>query len=388
MRLLFLTFYYEPDLCAGSFRASSLVKSLLQLISDSDTIEVVTTHPNRYATYQVKTSGIEHQENLIIKRIRIPSHKSGFFDQSVSFFKYFINTLFYVSNRKYDIVFATSSRLFTGFLGAIIARQKKIPFYLDIRDIFVDTLKSLFLKSKFKLFFPLLNLIEQLTLKNATKINLVSEGFLSYFSDKYKKKFTLFSNGIDDEFLNFKEPLMPIMKDDGLVLTYTGNIGEGQGLEKIVPNIAKRFCNIEFVIIGDGGRKESLVRACYELDNVKILQPVSREEIIKIYDKTDILFLHLNDYEAFKKVLPSKIFEYGATFKPIIAGVDGFSKEFIKKYLPDSMIFKPCDFEDFCRKYSSFKGFVNVQSRKDFIGKFSREVIMQKMAKDILTSKI
>lgn len=388
MRLLFLTFYYEPDLCAGSFRAGSLVKSLLGLISDGDTIEVVTTLPNRYATYQVETSGIEQQGNLIIKRIKIPSHKSGFFDQSVSFFKYFMDALFYVSNRKYDIVFATSSRLFTGFLGAIIARQKKIPLYLDIRDIFIDTLKSLFFKSKLKLFLPLLNLIEQFTLKNATKINLVSEGFLSYFSNKYKKQFTLFSNGIDDEFLNFKGPLNPIMKDDELVLTYTGNIGEGQGLEKIVPKIAKRFRNIEFVIIGDGGRKASLIRACYELDNVKILPPVSRKEIIKIYDKTDMLFLHLNDYEAFKKVLPSKIFEYGATFKPIIAGVDGYSKEFIERYLTDSMIFKPCDFEDFCRKYNSFEGFVNVQSRKDFIGKFSREGIMQEMAKDILTLKI
>jgi glycosyltransferase involved in cell wall biosynthesis len=388
MRLLLLTFYYEPDLCAGSFRSGALVKSLLELISDDDTIEVVTTHPNRYATYKVETSGIEQHENLIIKRINIPSHQSGFFDQSLSFLKYFMDALFYVSNRKYDIVFATTSRLFTGFLGAIIARQKKIPLYLDIRDIFVDTLKSLFFKSKLKIFLPLLNLIEQFTLKSATKINLVSEGFLSYFSNKYKKQFTLFSNGIDDEFLNFKGPLKPIMKDDELVLTYTGNIGEGQGLEKIVPKIAKRFRNIEFVIIGDGGRKESLISACYELDNVKILPPVSREEIIKIYDKSDILFLHLNDYEAFKKVQPSKIFEYGATFKPIIAGVDGYSRAFIEKYLPDSMIFKPCDFEDFCRMYSSFEGVVNVQSRKDFIGKFSRKGIMQEMVKDILTLKI
>jgi glycosyltransferase involved in cell wall biosynthesis len=387
MRLLFLTFYYKPDLCAGSFRSSALVKSLRGLISVGDTIEVLTTQPNRYTTYQVETSDIEYQENLVIKRINIPSHKSGFFDQSFSFIKYFMDTLFYVSNRKYDAVFATSSRLFTGFLGAIIARQKKIPLYLDIRDIFVDTLRSLFFKSNLKFFLPPLNLIEQFTLKNATKINLVSAGFFSYFSDKYKKQFTIFSNGIDDEFLNFKGSLKPITKDDKLVLTYTGNIGEGQGLEKIVPKIAKQFTNIEFIIIGDGGRKASLTTACHKLNNVKILPPVSREEIIRIYDKTDMLFLHLNDYEAFKKVLPSKIFEYGATFKPIIAGVDGYSKEFIEKYLPDSMIFKPCDFEDFCRKYNSFEGFVNIQSRKDFIWQFSREGIMQEMAKDVLALK-
>ena len=49
------------------------------------------------------------------------------------------------------------------------------------------------------------------------------------------------------------------------------------------------------------------------------------------YDKASILFLHLNDYEAFYKVLPSKIFEYATTGKPIIAGVNGFAKDVISK---------------------------------------------------------
>ena len=55
------------------------------------------------------------------------------------------------------------------------------------------------------------------------------------------------------------------------------------------------------------------------------------KELIKKYQEADILFLHLNNYKAFLKVLPSKIFEYSATHKPICAGVSGHSKEFLKK---------------------------------------------------------
>ena len=44
-----------------------------------------------------------------------------------------------------------------------------------------------------------------------------------------------------------------------------------------------------------------------------LINPVSRDELRIFYDQSDFLFLHLNDYQAFRKVLPSKIFEL-ATF--------------------------------------------------------------------------
>ena len=49
---------------------------------------------------------------------------------------------------------------------------------------------------------------------------------------------------------------------------------------------------------------------------------------------TDVLFLHLNDYSAFRKVIPSKIFEYAATGKPIVAGVSGYAAEFLRHENP------------------------------------------------------
>ena len=50
-----------------------------------------------------------------------------------------------------------------------------------------------------------------------------------------------------------------------------------------------------------------------------------------------ILFIHLNAYPAFEKVLPSKIFEYAATGKPILAGVSGYSADFIRNNLKDKV---------------------------------------------------
>ena len=69
----------------------------------------------------------------------------------------------------------------------------------------------------------------------------------------------------------------------------------------------------------------------HALENVILKDPVSRFELKSIYNTADYLFLHLNDYSAFKKVLPSKIFELATYPKTIIAGVSGYSADFIKK---------------------------------------------------------
>ena len=168
-------------------------------------------------------------------------------------------------------------------------------------------------------------------------------------------------------------------------MTYTGNIGEGQGLEKIVPQIAQRYPNIDFYIIGDGGQKKVLLTSTAKCHNVRLLNPVNRRELIDHYEKSDILFFQLNDYDAFKRVLPSKIFEYAATLKPIIAGVDGFARRFLEEHLPDAMIYKPCDIDGFCHEFDQFNGRVDIEKRRVFINKYSRKNIMKAMTLDLLS---
>ena len=77
--------------------------------------------------------------------------------------------------------------------------------------------------------------------------------------------------------------------------------------------------------------------------NVVLLPPVQRDELIAIYQSADVLFLHLNDFDAFKNVLPSKLFEYAATGKPIWAGVASYAAEFITNRIENSAVFPPCN---------------------------------------------
>ena len=85
-RLVYLTFYFKPDLCAGSFRNSSLAIELSNQAKLKDVfIDLYTTSPNRYNTFEAKALEYEEYDNLRIHRIQLPSHKSGMIDQIFSF---------------------------------------------------------------------------------------------------------------------------------------------------------------------------------------------------------------------------------------------------------------------------------------------------------------
>ena len=387
MRILFLSFYFEPDLCAGSFRNTALFHELRRQLPKDSFIYVLTTLPNRYKSFKTSALPEEKGNNYVIRRIRVPEHKGGMADQAKSFSTFYRESMRLVKNKHFDLVYASSSRLFTAFLGRRIAQKKKCPLYLDIRDIFVDTMKDV-LKRKPYLQKPVIavaKIVERYTFSHATHINLVSEGFKEYFK-KYKiPSYSYFTNGIDDVFLNVERHEELQQDSNPIIITYAGNIGSGQGLEKIIPQAAKLLSHrYLFRLIGDGGTKKILQQKLEELgvSNVELLNPVPRNELLKYYVKSTFLFLHLNDLEAFKKVLPSKLFEYGALDNPIIAGVGGYAAQFIKDNMSNYILFKPTDVDDLVEQLKRFS--IRYEVRTEFRERFARDAIMERMATDIL----
>ncbi|MBD7978569.1 glycosyltransferase family 4 protein [Serpens gallinarum] len=386
MKILLLSFYYQPDLSAGSFRTTALVKSLLDSLPRNAHVEVITTLPNRYNSFSLKAPLLEQHPRLTVHRIPLSEHKSGMLDQSRAFLGYLKGVLKITKNNNYSVVYATSSRLMTAALGALVSKRVRSPLYLDIRDIFVDTIKDV-LPSRFaRLAKPLFSLIERLTIQAATKVNLVSAGFLPYFQERYPgKAFEVFTNGIDSEFIQAQPLEETFSQSDVLTVLYAGNMGEGQGLHEIIPGVARSLDGrIKFRLIGDGGRKQQLKDAVDSAfcQNVVIDIPVRREELITAYQAADVLFLHLNDYDAFRKVLPSKIFEYAALGKPIWAGVAGYSADFIRQFVPNATVFSPCNVEEAVAAFSSLS--LVTKPRHEFIERFSRVKIMQELASDII----
>jgi len=333
-----------------------------------------------------QSSAVETLGAMTIRRIALPKHRSDLWGQSRAFLHFARCANGFTSKAQYDIVFATSSRLMTAVLGAWIARRARAQLYLDVRDIFVDTIGDIFPRIAGML-RPALSVLERWTMRRADRINLVSRGFEGYFFSRYPdRSYAWFTNGIDEEFLiadwsrkgavGARQPLLVV---------YAGNIGDGQGLHAILPQLAQGLGErVHFRVIGDGGRRELLLDQLRlaGVRNVEVVPPVDRPALLEAYACADVLFLHLNAHAAFEKVLPSKIFEYAATGKPIWAGVAGYAANFISAEVPNAAVFAPCNASEAIEKLNNLA--LQDQRRGDFIVRYARRNIARAMADDIL----
>jgi glycosyltransferase involved in cell wall biosynthesis len=376
-RFLLLSFFYPPDLSAGSFRAKALVDALCARAAGEIDIDVLTTQPNRYHSYANETLAVEEQGCVRIRRVQLPLHKSGFVDQAKAFAAFALQANRIAGVGHYDVVVATSSRLMTAVLGSWIARRQRARLYLDIRDIFVENLRELFIAPLGRPLAFVFGVLERWAIGQANKVNLVTAGFLGYFQPRYpKQQFSLYSNGVDDDFLDFPvaEPAEKALEKP-LHILYAGNIGDGQGLHLIIPALAQRLgARAHFCIVG--------AVTGDDLNNVELIPPVQRERLLEMYEQADVLFLHLNDFSAFRRVLPSKLFEYAATGKPVLAGVAGFAADFVRTEVTNAEVFAPCDLEGAIAAIEKLS--LEPKARPEFVERFSRRRIMEAMAEDVL----
>lgn len=387
MKLLMLSFYFTPDLCAGSFRTQALIDALEPWRSKGLEVDLITTRPNRYASLRAEAENFEDHGWLRVHRVELPSHKSGMADQALAYLHYVHGVRKLARFKRWDAVFATSSRLMTAALGAHISKRLDVPLYLDIRDLFTDTMADILANSPMQTLMPAFRIIEQRSFNRASRINVVSRGFVPHLQLMgLKAPINVFTNGIDDVFLETDFSKIRDRSHPPLVV-YAGNMGASQELHKIVPQVAKNLSGrVRFRLIGDGGRKDALQAALKSsgLGNVELLPPVPRLSLLDHYREADMLFLHLNGLNAFDKVLPSKLFEYGATAKPILAGVSGHSVDFLRQYMPDVEVFNPLDVNAMTRAVERLIEAPPMSSRSQFLELFNRSRIMKSLANDII----
>ena len=110
---------------------------------------------------------------------------------------------------------------------------------------------------------------------------------------------------------------------------------------------------------------------------------MSKNEIINYIHLSDLSLVNLIKSDEFKNVIPSKIFENIAAYKPILLGVEGEAKILIENYKV-GVPFEPENKISFCnaieKAYDLSKLDSNFRINCDkLINDFNREVIAEKM---------
>lgn len=388
MRILFFSLYFQPDYGPGAIR-NTLIAQELARHKDVEAVDVITSMPNRWQAQETPPVEAQLDDCLSIVRLPLRGAKRGLVLQILGFLLFFIAALKHARKHDYDLVYATSSRLGSGVLGAIVSRSKGARFYLDIRDLFLDSISDFNRGLPLRLMMPVLRALFNFSIRRADRINVLSADFIPDIRKiAPNTPISEFYNGVDADFIVpiSTSPKAAAPEPPVRTILYAGNIGFGQSLHSIMPAIAPLLPEgWHFKLIGAGRNAAELAERTASFSNVSIHPPVARTTLIDSYVDADILMLHLNDVAAFKKSLPSKFFEYAATRKPILAGTDGFLNRFVKdNNIEGVYFFRPNDAASFIEALSRVE--LRQFERRNFIAQWRRENQVQSMIQDIVVT--
>lgn len=404
--IILISYYYPPELSAGAFRSIDLSRSIINYNNYKSGKLVVLTakeyRHNQNINYEVLPN---ENSNIKIIRVKVPFKGGGLLKGLFNYICFFVIGFVKVLPYKPMLIFSTSGRLGTNFLAFIIANFKKSKLILDVRDVFSLNLRRLiFNKKKYisKILFKFFITIEKYIYFRADHVNVVSPYFLKLYNKLgfHTENWSTYTNGIDSQYLqNFKLKFDKQNINKNKIILYAGNIGDGQKLDIFLKDFSTNLpLDWKFLIVGNGSRKKYIVHLInkHKLHNVILKKPVTRTELANLYNQASVLLVSLGQELCLSYVIPSKIFEYGTYNKPILAGVRGFTSNFIKKELPLVKIFRPGDGLDGAKGLQELieldldKKSINELNIKkiNFMSKFNREKLSDKFIEDIFKEKL
>jgi len=347
MRILFLTDNFPPETNAPATRT---YEHCLKWIDMGYKVSVITCFPNfpKGKVFEGYTNKLYQKENIDgITVIRVWSYiaeNNGFVKRIIDYISYALTSFLFGLFIKTDLIIATSPQFFTAISGRMLSIFKRVPWVMEVRDLWPDSIAAVGSMNKSSKPFKILKKIEHYLYLSASKIIVVTDSFKKYLIEKHQinqDKVGVFKNGVLVS--NFKKPkpndVLTLKESLGLknkiIISYLGTHGLAHGLKFILESISKiSNPDLHFLFIGDGAEKENLIKYSKTLHskNFTFLKSVTKSEIPLYIEISDFSLVNLKKSGEFKNVIPSKIFENIAMYKPILLGVEGESKELIDDY--------------------------------------------------------
>lgn len=245
-----------------------------------------------------------------------------------------------------DIVIATSPQLLVGLSGWWISRWKRLPFVLEVRDLWPESLVAVGAGSEDAFFYRTMAKLAAFLYERSTRIVVVTPAFKRHLIDLWgipEEKVVVVENGVETE--TFQPDATDCAGVDlrevwgaknKFVVCYIGTIGMAHGLETLLNTAAElqeSRPDVLFVLAGEGAEKEHIMALAREkkLSNLRFLDQQPRATIPAYIAASDVCLVLLKKTDVFKTVIPTKMLEFMSCARPVILGVDGQARELLER---------------------------------------------------------
>jgi len=343
VRILFLSHYFPPEVNAPASRTYEHGRAWVAHGHEVAVLTCVPNHPTGRIFEGYRNGFLQRDSRSGIRVYRMWTFlapNKGFLRRTLNYSFYLVMaTLVAPFLPRTDVVVSTSPQFFCGLAGYLVSRLKRVPWVLEIRDIWPESIVAVGAMKK-SVWIRFLEWLESFAYRKADHIVSVTDSFCSHIEARggRPEKISIIKNGVDLAFFSPAQGASDVAEELGLsrrfVVSYVGTHGVSHGLETVLEaaQLLRNQPEIAFLLVGDGARREALLRRRDELQltNVIMLGQQPKVRMPGIWAATAVSLVLLRDQPLFRSVIPSKIVESMAMQKPVILGVRGESQALVE----------------------------------------------------------
>jgi glycosyltransferase involved in cell wall biosynthesis len=331
MKIWLVDHYANTMTEAGGVRQFSMAR---EMVDRGHEVTIVASNFN-HMIFKESTESIDIEDIDGVKFWRIPvaAHSGNGLSRVWNMASFAIN--FWKASKiidvlQPDIILGSSPHLFAALASLKISQRFKIPFVMEIRDLWPQSLVDLDILPKYHPFVILLAAIERYLYKKAQGIVTLLPNSIDYLVNLgvNKKNITCIPNGVNLNLID-RQPIQP-PESGKFTIMFAGAHGYANSLDTALDAmkiLQTKDLNsqIELHLVGDGTQKKMLQEkvTTEKIENVLFFDPVPKTEIYDVLQTADCFLMPLLDSPVFYwGVSPNKLFDYFAIARPVIFAVN------------------------------------------------------------------
>jgi glycosyltransferase involved in cell wall biosynthesis len=301
----------------------------------------VITSPISYLTGKERAAAGAAIEGVTVLRAATTRglHRS-FLHRLLNFFVFTLSSFFIgLRVKEVDLVWGSTPPIFQAVTAWLLARLKRVPFLLEVRDLWpafaveVGVLRN-----------PVLirasQWLERFLYRRADRLVLNSPGFEEHVRARGGRAISVVPNGADAAMFDPAANGAEFRQRHGLpaaafVVVYAGAHGLSNDLG-VVLQAAEQLrddAHITLVLLGDGKDKPELQAqaARQKLTNVRFLPPLAKTDMAQALAAADACLAILKPVKLYATVYPNKVFDYMAAARPVLLAIDGVIRQVVEE---------------------------------------------------------
>lgn len=288
-----------------------------------------------------------------------------------------------------DIIIATSPQLLVGLAGHWIAKLKRVPFVLEIRDLWPESLAAVGVGSADSKLHRAIGWLAAYLYRRADHIVVVTPAFRERLIHDWSvpaDKMSVIQNGVETALFaqghSGPEIRAALSAKGKFVVSFIGTIGLAHGLDTLIAaaeRLQREAPDVLFLLLGEGADRERIQQQARSknLDNIRFIPQQARERIPDYICASDACLVLLRKSEVFETVIPTKMLEFMSCARPVILGVEGQARDILEK-AQAGVCCEPGNHDALCRAILLLK---QNRGMGEALGRNGRQYILQHLSR-------